>query len=116
MANPEGLLQAARALGEAIASSKVLQNLQAVEKRIDADEAARKLRDAHREMAVKVARLEAEGKPVEPEQKRALAALIDQLRSNPLFQELLRCQVEYETLMRQVNEAIAGALRKQSQG
>ncbi|MBN1461097.1 MAG: YlbF family regulator [Armatimonadetes bacterium] len=110
MADYEEVLERARALGRAINGSKVVQDLRAIEEKIEQNEAARTLHNQHRELALKMARLEAENKPIEPEDKRRLAELVGRLRSDPLFQQLLRVRVEHEDLMRRVNEQISEQL------
>jgi len=112
MSDHDDLLEKARELGRAIAASKVMQDLSAIEKRIEENLATRKLRDEHRELAMKLARLEMQKQPIEPEDKRKLQSLVDQLRQDPLFQELVRVQVEHQDLMRQVNEQISTQLKE----
>jgi len=110
MPDYDDLLAKARALGEAIASSKALQEVRAAEQRIRLNEASNRLRDEHRDLALKIARLEAENKPIEPEDKRKMSELHERLRTDLLFQQLLRAQVEYEDLMNRVNEAVTREL------
>ena len=100
------ILQLAEQLGKAIASSPQVVKLHNAQKALDAEpDAARTLKE-YQQQADKVAQLEAEQKPVEPEDKRKLQELHDNLVASDTFKAFTVAQVDYVDLMRNVNDTI----------
>jgi len=112
MAEYDDLMEKARALGKAIADTRAVRELHAVQTKIENDDELRKLRDDHREIAIKLAKLEMENQPIEPEDKRKLSELQSRMRTDLVFQEQLRLEVEHNDLMRRVNQEISSQLRR----
>jgi len=106
----EEIVRLARELGRNIARHERFLSLREAEKAVEEDGETRELLRRAQEQREKVARLEAEGKPVEPEDKRALQRLNEAVRDNAKLQHLARAQADYMELMNRVNAAIRAEL------
>ena len=102
----QNIVELARRLGERIRESERFKAFNAAEEAADQDEEARELRRQLEEQSLKIARLETERQPVEPEDKRALQNLRARAHANARLQELARAQADYMQLMKQVNDAL----------
>jgi cell fate (sporulation/competence/biofilm development) regulator YlbF (YheA/YmcA/DUF963 family) len=74
-----------------------------------ADPEAQKLLRAYQEAAERLHELEASGKPIEPEDKRRLAALQSEMIGNEKLKAMLKAQADYVELMTHVQQAIEAA-------
>lgn len=110
MADIRGLLDQARALGEAIAKHPHIQVFLAAQDNARKDGEAQQLLEAYKKQAEHIRLLEAQRKPVEPADKRKLADYEQKLASNPALKELMRAQADYVALMNQINRAMEGPL------
>ena len=110
------IIQLAGRLGALIAGHERFLRLRRVENAVQADAEAREALDKLEQQRQKVAELEANLKPVEPEDKRELERLAGAVRSCGKLQELLRAQADYLELMRKVNEAIRAHLGVENAG
>jgi cell fate (sporulation/competence/biofilm development) regulator YlbF (YheA/YmcA/DUF963 family) len=106
------ILARATELGKAIAASDRFAAVQAIRKGIDADEALQADLKAAREQAEKIATLEQEGKPVEPEDKRLLRDLQMKVTTSDKMQKRARAEADFAELMNRVHGAIRGELRE----
>ena len=104
------LMEKARALGKAIASSHVMREVRQAEQMVRQDVEARKLSEEQGELMERLATMEAENRPIGAEDRRKMAELYEKISSNPLHQRLLRAQVEYRNLLNRVSDAIASEL------
>lgn len=110
MATTEEILNAARALGKLITQHPATQKFQAAVKKLDSDvEAQRTLNDYSRHLSA-LAQKEAQGQPIEVEDKHRLDNLQSRVIRNPLLRDLQITQMDYLDLMRQVDEAMLGDL------
>ncbi len=100
------LLRKASELGKRIAQHERFVHLRQAEDMAGESTEAGKLLRAFEEQQRKIARLEAEKKPIEPEDKRELQHLHEQVRSTPALQDLARAQADYMEMMNRVNAAI----------
>jgi len=100
------IIRMAEDLGKAIAASPQAAGLQAAREALDKEpDTVKALRD-YNAQARKIAELEDQQKPVEPEDKAELQQLHDTLVASDVFKKFTGAQVEYIDLMRQVNETI----------
>ena len=104
------VLQLARTLGEEIRRNERYLLLRESEKKVMADPAAKDIQDDLEKQLRRIRTLEEEMKPIEVEDKHALARLQEQARGNPALQELLKAQADYFEMMNNVNNAILIAL------
>ena len=110
MAEVQELLEKAHALGEAIAKHPYVQAFVAARERTEKDPQAQELLKAYSQQAERIRRLEAQGKPIEVADKRKLAEFEQKLASDAALKDLMRAQVDYVTLMNQVNQAMEAPL------
>ncbi|MBS3735164.1 MAG: YlbF family regulator [Phycisphaerae bacterium] len=96
----------AERLGRAIAESDEAKALQAARKVLNDDPDTAEALKKYRDQSEKMAKLESEGKPIEPDDKRALQELQDALTASATFKKFTEAQMEYVDLMRRVNEAM----------
>jgi len=100
------IIELAERLGKLISDSPQAEALRKARKAVnDEPDIAQALKD-FRAQSDKIARLEAEQKPVEVDDKRKLRELHDKLVASGPFKALSAAQVEYVDLMRKVNEAL----------
>jgi cell fate (sporulation/competence/biofilm development) regulator YlbF (YheA/YmcA/DUF963 family) len=104
------ILDLARKLGAAIAASPRYQALQDVRKKLRDDAAATQLLKDFQGQAHKIARLEAETRPVEVADKHRLADLQGRIAAHPILKELMRVQADFSELMTRVNHAMAAPI------
>jgi len=97
---------AADALGRQIAAHPAFTAFKDAHERLRADADARKLLDTQQAALERLQRLEAEGTPVEPADKRALREAQERLHANPLLQEFARTQADYIALMNRVTAGL----------
>ena len=110
MADVQELVNQARALGEAIARHPDVQAYAAARKKVNSDADAQQLLKSYSEQAGRIRTLEAQQKPIEPEDKRKLIEYEQKMASNEALKELMRRQVDYVTLMNQINQAMESPL------
>lgn len=103
-------IELARRLGKALADSPQATAYRAAREELNAQPDVRQTLQAYQQQAEKVARLEAEEKPVEVEDKHRLQELNNQLIASEVFKKLTAAQVEWVDLMRRVNQALEGEL------
>jgi cell fate (sporulation/competence/biofilm development) regulator YlbF (YheA/YmcA/DUF963 family) len=106
----QAILDLAARLGKAIAESPQAATLRAAKEELNkhADLAA-VLKDFSAQ-ADKIARLEAEGKPVEVDDKHRLDELEGNLVGHEVFKRYTAAQVDYVDLMRRVNAELRKCL------
>ena len=102
----EDITAMADRLGKAIADCPQAKALEQARKALRADAETMKVLQAHEEQARKIARLEAEQKPIEVEDKHKLEDLRGRLIAADAFKKYTAAQVEFVDLMRKVNQAI----------
>ena len=104
------VLARADALAEAIRTSERFVELRRVEAEVGADPEARKLLADLQAARAAIAEKEANGKPIEPEEKRRLAALEAAWGESETVVRLQGVQRAFLEMMEQVNRRIQGAL------
>ena len=104
------LIALAGRLGKAIRDTERFSRLRQAEEALEADEEARKALSEAEALQRQIAEREAEGKPVEPEEKHRLADLQSAVHASQTLQGLARAQADYMELMNEVNGAIRNEL------
>ena len=106
----DDVLELAEKLSQAIADSQRFKDLRKAEGAAMEDEASLQALKDRDEAAKKVAEKEQKGEPVEPEDKRALAAAEEAVRINPKLGELWKAQADFHELLNLVNKSITSKL------
>jgi cell fate (sporulation/competence/biofilm development) regulator YlbF (YheA/YmcA/DUF963 family) len=104
------LIKKADELGRSIAASERFKSLRTAEDAVGEDEATRKVLEAANAQRDRLARLEAEQKPIEPADKREMERLNQAVHGNEKLQALAKAQADYLEMMNKVNEAIRAKL------
>ena len=104
------IIELAEKLGKAIAAGPRHAAMAEARKKLRADPLATQLLKDFQEQAHKIARLEAETKPVEVADKRRFEELQQQIAGNDALKELMRVQADFSEMMNRVNHAIATPL------
>lgn len=108
MSTTEEIMSAAKNLSELIAEHPTTKKFEAAVNKLNDDtEAQRTLADQQR-LIGKLAEKEAEGQPIEPEEKQQLEAVRQKVMMNPVLGELQMAQMDYLDLMRQVEQVMFG--------
>jgi cell fate (sporulation/competence/biofilm development) regulator YlbF (YheA/YmcA/DUF963 family) len=102
----EKIFELAKELGEALAAHPVGKKYQEAKGILDGDEAAKKIIQEYEQMASRLGQKERQGQPIEPEDKRNIAALQGKIASSTSVKKWMEAQVEYLNLLRQVNELV----------
>jgi len=100
------ILDLAERLGKAIAGSPQVAKLRQAQKALEGEQETAKLLTDYQQQADRIAQLEADKKPIEPEDKRKLQDLHDALVASDVFKKYTMAQVDYVDLMRSVNDKI----------
>lgn len=77
---------------------------------LEADAPARQLQEDYTVAIEDIRGREAKGQPIEPEAKRTMAAMADQIRKSPVLQRFLRANMEFTQLMDAVQQTLGGAI------
>ncbi len=104
------MIQTAEQLGKEIAASDRFKAVAGIREKVDADEALQADMKALNELGSKIAQLEKEVKPVEPEDKHRLRELQEKVTGHAMLQELARVEADFAELMNRVNNAIHSQL------
>lgn len=110
MANTEELLNQARALGEAIANHAHVRAYREAQEAVDADAETRQLMEDYAAQVQRIQQLESERKPIEVEDKHKLEEFRSKMAGNELVKKMTAAQVDFVSLMNQINLAIEGPL------
>jgi len=109
-AEMEQVLQLAEQLGAAIAGHERHKALEEAEKAVENDERAKELTEQLRSQGEKIAKLEQEMKPIEPDDKRKLQELQVEIASHQTLKDFSKAQADYAEMMSKVNQKIQEAL------
>ncbi len=100
----------AKRLGDLLAAHPRTKALRDATAAVEADPEARRLQEEYARAAEEMHDLEHEGKPIEPERKRLLVTLGDQVRRSAALQRLLKAHADFAELMDGVQRAIGEAV------
>jgi len=104
------VLELATKLSRAIARSSRFTDLREAEKAVMADEEAVGKVRAREELLTKLAEKERKVEPIEPEEKRELAALDEFVKTNEKLAALSKAQADFQEMLNLVNARITSAL------
>ncbi len=102
----QDILELAAKLGKRIAGDARASNMAAARNALDASLPDRQLLQQFEEQQQKFGELEREGKPIEPEHKRALADLHTKVIGSDVIKNLMKAQADYVELMTAVSREI----------
>lgn len=102
----EEIIADARALGKKIAAHPRTAAFMKAARAVSEDREAQDILGAYQEQVERVHTLEAEGKPIEPEDKRRLMEREAALAGNAKLKEMMKAQTDYMEMMHRINSAI----------
>ena len=102
------LLDHARRLADLIAAHERTKSFREAAAAVEADPAARKVQEGYASALEEIHRLESEGRPIEPEQKRRAAQAAEEVRKSPILLRMLRAHAEYMEMLDAVQHVLAG--------
>ena len=108
MASTDDIIKAAQDLGKLIATHPSTEKFEKVLSRLREDVDAQRLLNDQNRAVNKLAEKEAQGKPIEVEDKREIEKLSKAIAGNAVLRDLQMAQMDYLDLMRKVDEAISG--------
>ena len=108
----DDLIKHARELGKKIAAHPRTREFLAAARAVAEDKEAQNHLKSYQDAITRIRTLEAQGKPVEPDDKRKAADAERQVAGNEKLKSMMKTQVEYLELMNRVNSAI----EEQTQG
>lgn len=100
------ILELATKLGKRIAADTRAQRMAAARDALLESPEDRQLLVDYEEQQRKIAKLDTEGKPIEPEDKHKVADLHTKVAGSPVLKDLLRAQTDYVELMTAVSHRI----------
>lgn len=104
--------QAARSLGEALASSPELADLIGCEKAYAADASAQALVKSAQEAGVKIQELQKAGKKLDPAEAKRIAQVQANLDGCAVVQRLVAAQKAYEALAQKLNGVVQSVVEE----
>lgn len=111
----ERIIELAERLGKAIADSPQASQLRKAREALNEEAELSQVLQDFQDQSEKIAKLEAENKPIEVTDKHKLQELHEKLVASETFKKLSAAQVEYVDLMRRINEALQKHLAKTEQ-
>jgi len=113
----DDILELAAKLGKRIAEDKRAMAFAEARQKLEEDLKARTLIADYEKLQMSMAELEASGRPIEPENKRKLASLHEQVIGNDVLKHLLKAQADFLQLMTTVTQRMEDeAMRMGSEG
>jgi cell fate (sporulation/competence/biofilm development) regulator YlbF (YheA/YmcA/DUF963 family) len=106
----DDVIEDAARLGERLASHPRTAALKAASAEVHADADASRLQEDYSHALEDLREREAEGLPIEPEHKRRLASLGEEIRRSAPLQRLLKAHADFAEMMDGVQRAISGAV------
>ena len=106
----DAVLELASKLSRALARSTRFTDLRSAEAAVMADSDAVDLIKKRDELMAEMTNKEGSGDPIEPEEKRALAAADEAVKTNTLLASLNRSQADFQEMLYLVNQKITSAL------
>lgn len=102
----EDIIADARALGKKIAAHPRTAKFLTAAKAVAGDKEAQEVLKAYQDQVNKIRQLEANGKPVEPDDKRKIMDCEAKLAGNDKLKEMMKHQADYLEMMHRINSAI----------
>jgi cell fate (sporulation/competence/biofilm development) regulator YlbF (YheA/YmcA/DUF963 family) len=107
----EQLIEMARRLGRQIAAHERTTLLKKAQQEATADAEAQQIIKDYQKQVEKIKKLESEQRPIEPADKRQLAAIEEKVTTNTKLSELTRRQADFVEMMQKVKKAIDDELQ-----
>jgi len=104
----EDILQQAKKLADLITNHERTKAFREAAAAVEADPEASKTQEAYAKAVDGMQRAEMEGRPIEPEQKRAFQAVADAVRRSPILVRMLQAHQAYMELMEGVQHVLGG--------
>src|SRR5262245_32666615 len=104
--------EAARALGEALASSPELAGLMACERAYAADASAQALVKSAQDAAAKIQELQRTGRKIDPAEAKRISEVQANLDGCAVVQRLVAAQKAYEALAARLNAAVQAVVEE----
>jgi len=111
----EAIYQKARELADLIYQSDAYRAIRKAEANVEKDETVKKLVDQHNQLTDKIVQKEKKLQPIEPEEKRELIRVREQMQANQALQELLRAQTDYAMIMNKVSAILREKLDRREE-
>ncbi|MFO8013501.1 MAG: YlbF family regulator [Phycisphaerae bacterium] len=109
------ILEQARHLGQLIQEHPYYQRLREADAAVRDDAEATKALEAYNQAATAIQEKEQKGRPVEPEEKRNLDTLRNEVVASEPIKAFSQAQANYADLMRRMNEAIFQSIARADQ-
>ena len=103
----EKIVAEAGKLGQLIADTPASKAFLETRQKVEADKQAITLIEDYQKQMQKIAQLESNAKPIEPEDKHTLTELQQKVASNDTLKSWMKAQADFSELMGKVNKAIA---------
>jgi len=104
------ILDKAEELGKLVAASDRYKAVEAARDEVQKDADLQRDAQALSALGRKIAQLEKDVKPVEPEDKRRLRELQEKVTAHPEMRKLARSEADFAELMNRISRAIHGQL------
>lgn len=102
----EGIIAQATALGKNIAAHPRMKAFVTSARAVSEDADAQGILQAYQDQILAMREKEQSGKPIEPEEKRALSESESKVAGNPLLKAMMKAQADYLEMMKRINDAI----------
>lgn len=103
----DNIVSKAAELGKLIGASPAGTEMIKARKQLHTDKQAHKMLEAYQEQMQRIAQLEKDGQPVEPQDKHKLVELQQKVASQTALKAWMKAQADFSQLMHKVNQAIA---------
>ncbi|MGF7186628.1 cell fate (sporulation/competence/biofilm development) regulator YlbF (YheA/YmcA/DUF963 family) [Desulfitispora alkaliphila] len=104
------VIEQAKTLGAAIASSPELEQLKNAEARMTVDPTAGEIIQEFQQKQQELQQLQMQGKELTEEQKQAVESLEAKMQGNDSISSYMKAQQDFEQLLQQVNTIISSAI------
>ena len=106
------LEESAQALGAQIGQSPEYKSLRRAEEGVGKDDALKALLQEYQGLQDRIIGMQAQGRPVPEEIRKRAEGLQMKVESQPLYQQMIAAQANYEKLMARVNQAMGDGVKQ----
>ena len=100
------VLEHAEQLADALSRSERYRNLREAEKSVEENTEAKALLEEYNRVTMVLLEKQQALKPIEPEEKRSLAAIKEKVAVDPVLTRLNKAQADYSEMMNKVNHIL----------
>lgn len=108
MASKQEILQEAKKLGDMLAEQDEIQKVRDAMDKLEKDQDAQQIMTQFSQLLQRLAQKEASGQPIEVDEKKQIQTLQTNMAHNLTLQQFQQAQMNYEDLMREVDQAVTG--------